>query len=704
MAPRQSARADARRRAKRAAAKRARPAAADRNRTQSAPRFASLPGVLSGVLPGVLAGLLLAAVALPASGAVLGSYYSPRLVAFYLLVLALPVVYLVAQLRRPSAISLDLLDFALLAFAAWQLVAAVAAPVALLGWFGAYNRIGGAFYWLALVVALLAVRRLLGDRKALEAFVWVSCVVIGLAVTIAILQALKVATPWPYRAIWFGRLPGTTGNPLNLAGLCLLGVWLGLLAASGALGRRTRIVAGVGALFCIVGLLLAVSRAADVAVAVAVLAVFVAAPRSRRRRVVALVVVAVIVLGGAALLYRPDHSGVGALSSRVSLSPTAQTYGLDATGDTRGSYWDIGLRAIAARPLLGYGPGGYLVAYRRFVSATTMQAQPLSGVTDPHSVPLLVADGSGLPGLALALACLALVAYLSLPRLRDELQAGRATGGVGWREGPLAPLACLVALLCFACVSPGDPAVLVPAVLMAGLAVGAPRAEGRFVVTLPPRWTAPLAWMGLAASLAALVVVLILGVQLLRADHAAELGVVSGNGGAATRAAQLMPAVDTYNLIAWNAQLQAAIAAGDDRQVAAAGAPYLQRGLTDDPSDPQLRVAEVRYDLMFARVQAAAAELRTGLRYSPTNSLLQGLLGYLAQTLAGDASQRATATQLADELAALPAKGADGWYWLSAAQAALGRSAAAAAALGEARRLAPELTASDYKQRILGQS
>jgi hypothetical protein len=138
--------------------------------------------------------------------------------------------------------------------------------------------------------------------------------------------------------------------------------------------------------------------------------------------------------------------------------------------------------------------------------------------------------------------------------------------------------------------------------------------------------------------------------------------------------------------------------------VAAAGAPYLQRGLTDDPSDPQLRVAEVRYDLMFARVQAAAAELRTGLRYSPTNSLLQGLLGYLAQTLAGDASQRATATQLADELAALPAKGADGWYWLSAAQAALSRSAAAAAALGEARRLAPELTASDYKQRILGQS
>jgi O-antigen ligase len=656
------------------------------------------------ILAGGFAGLLLAAVALPASGSVLGSYYSPRLVAFYLLVLALPIVYLVTQLRRPSALSLDLLDFALLAFAAWQLLAAAMAPTALLGWFGAYNRIGGAFYWLALVVVLLAARRLLCERKALEAFVWMSCAVVVVAVTVAVLQALKITTPWPYRAIWFGRLPGTTGNPLNLAGLCLLGVWLGLLAASGALGRRTRIVAGVGVLFSVVGLLLAVSRGADVAVVLAVLVVFVTVPRTRRRRVVALVLVALVVVGGLALLYRPGHAGVGALSSRVSLSPSAQTYGLDTTGDTRGSYWTISLQAIKARPLLGYGPGGYLVAYRRFVSAATMQAQPLSDVTDPHSVPLLIADGSGLPGLALALVCLALVASLSLPRLRSELRAGRTAGGAGWREGPLAPLACLAALLCFACVSPGDPAILVPVVLMAGLAVGAPRAEGRGVVTLPAGRAAPLLWLGLAASLAALGVVAVLGVQLLRADHAAELGVVSGDGNAATRAAQIMPAVDTYNLIAWNAHLQGAIAAGDDRQVAAGGAPYLQRGLADDPSNPQLRVALVRYNLMFSRVQAAADELHTGLRYSPTNALLQGLLGYLAQALAGQPSQRALAIQLADELAALPAKGADGWYWLSVAQTVLDRPAAAAAALEQARRLAPKLTPSAYRQRILGQS
>ena len=581
-------------------------------------------------------------------------------------------------------------------------MAAAAAPTALLGWFGAYNRIGGAFYWLALVVVLLAARRLLCERKALEAFVWVSCAVLVVAVTVAVFQALKVTTPWPYRAIWFGRLPGTTGNPLNLAGLCLLGTWLGLLAASGALGRRTRIAAAVGVLFCVVGLLLAVSRAADAAVVLAVLLVFATVPRTRRRRVVALVLVALIALGGVALLYRPGHSGIGALSSRVSLSPSAQTYGLDTTGDTRGSYWSIRLHAIESHPLLGYGPGGYLVAYRRFVSAPTMQAQPLSDVSDPHSVALLIADGSGLPGLALALACLALVACVARPRLRDELSAGRASGGAGWREGPLAPLACLVALVCFACVSPGDPAVLVPVVLMAGLAVGAPSSEGRFVVTLSTKRARPLLWLGLAASLVALVVVAVLGVQLLRADHAAELGVVSGNGSAATRAAQLMSAIDTYNLIAWNAHLQAAIAAGDDRQVAAAGAPYLQRGLSDDPTNPQLRVALVRYDLMFSRCKPPPTSC-AGPALQPHQSPPAGPARLPCPGPRRPGDQRALATQLTDELAALPAKGADGWYWLSVAQAALGRlrpRPPRSGRLADSHRAHP----SEYRQRIMGQS
>ena len=166
-----------------------------------------------------------------------------------------------------------------------------------------------------------------------------------------------------------------------------------------------------------------------------------------------------------------------------------------------------------------------------------------------------------------------------------------------------------------------------------------------------------------------------------------------------------MPAVDTYNLIAWNAHLQAAIAAGDDRQVAPAGAPYLQRGLTDDPSNPQLRVALVRYDLMFSRVQAAADELRTGLRSSPTNPLLQGLLGYLAQALAGQASP-ARSGHPAHRRACRAARQGRRRLVLAECRPVGARPARGRAPPRSARRADwPRSShASDYKQRILGQS
>jgi len=98
-----------------------------------------------------------------------------------------------------------------------------------------------------------------------------SCGVNRIAVLVALMQAIGVGTPWPYRAIWFGRVSGTTGNPLNLSGLCLLGVWLAVLAAAGALPRSRRIVAGVAALVAALGLILSVSRAADAGVVLAAL-------------------------------------------------------------------------------------------------------------------------------------------------------------------------------------------------------------------------------------------------------------------------------------------------------------------------------------------------------------------------------------------------------------------------------------------------
>jgi len=656
------------------------------------------------LVAGALAGLILAAASLPASGGVLAVYYSPRLLAFYPLVVAFFLLWLVVEPLGRDGLRLDSLDIALLAFALWQLVAAAAAPVATLAWFGAYNRVGGAVYWVALALIVFVCRRLVTGGTALVVFVWVVSSVVIVATCVAALQAAGLGTPWPYQDIWLGRVSGTTGNPVNLAGLCLVAVWLALLAAASTLPRSSRAVAGIAAAMAAGGIVLAVSRAAYVAVALATLLVVAAAIRGRRRRIAAAALAVAAVLAAAALLYHPGPSGAGSLAARVSLDPASQTYGLVSADDSRGTFWRVGLAALEARPLLGYGPGAYLVAYRRYVPAATMQAQPLSAVTDPHSLPLLVADGSGLPGLVLGLLCLVLVVASALPRLRGELGARHSPGSEGGEGSALAALACLAALLCLLAVSPGDPTALVPLALIAGLAAGAPRAGGRFAITVPARPALRWACRILAvATLAALAGALILGVQIVRADHAAKRGALGSDRVAAADAAALAPWVSTYSLIAWDADVRAAVAAGNDRRLAAAGAPAVERGLRYDPSDPMLRVAAVRYALMSGNLDRAARQLQIGLHFSPTNPLVEGLAGYVGQALADVPEGGTRGLALTEQLSRVAEKPADGWYWLSSALDAYGRHGAAGAALAEAHRLAPAFTPADYLARLRGQ-
>ncbi|MGA9762072.1 MAG: O-antigen ligase family protein [Gaiellaceae bacterium] len=621
---------------------------------------------------------------------------------FYPLVLALTFACLVTWLRRREPIRVDLLDLALLLFVIWQLIAAAAAPVGTLAWFGAYNRIGGAFLWLALGLLLFLGRRVFSEPRAVKALIWVVCGVICLSVGVATLQTLGVDTPWPYRELWYGRVIGTTGNPLNLAGLCLLGIWLASLMRSRTPSHRLRGVIVLAVVLSALGLVFSLSRAAYLGIALAAVLIGAMAIVARWWRVVVPVGTAIAILAGAALVFQSSSPSSGTHGRRLSLNP--RTTISAAVGDTRAAFWRIGLRATADRPLLGYGPGGYLVAYRRFVPAKRMQNRPLSGVTDPHSMPLLIADGSGLPGLGLALLCLAFAARLTWPRLKRDLGSLRAGERLEAGSSALGSSACTIALLGFLAISPTDPAALVPLALMVALSVGAPRIEDRFAIDLPHRTALRgTEIVAAAATSVALLISLFFGVQLLRADHSAKQATAAGGAATGERSAKLMPSVSTYNLIAWNANLRLAEAAGNDRDTAASGERFLRQGLKDDPSDPMLRVALVRYEFMFSDAQAAAGDIETGLHYNPTNPLLQGLLGYLAQALAHDPRSVQPARQLTDELSALEHKNADGWYWLSVAQAALNEKQAASRSLAEANRLAPGWGRAKYLKRIRGE-
>ena len=656
----------------------------------------------AALIAGVIAGLIVAAVGLAYADGALAAYYSPRVMLFYPLVVALLIVWIAAARPGLKDVELDVLDVALGAFVAVQLAAAAASSSGQLAWFGSYNRPGGTVLWVAVAVLVFAARRLLPSRAALAPFVWLISAVIALASAVSLAQALSIRTPWGFADIWAGRMAGTTGNPLDLAGLCLLAVWLGVMAATYPLRLPTRFAAALASAMGLLAIVLSVSRAAYIGLAAAVLFLIVVWVLSHRRRLVFMLLGLTVVVAAATIVYDPSDSGRGALAGRLSTDFSAATYGLSQPDVARGTFWNVAEDAIRARPWLGLGPGAYVVAYRRYVPAAVLRDAPLSSVTDSHSLPLLIATGSGLIGLGLASVVVVLVGRRAMPELRRAATAPSPDGSVV-NGVVVASAATSLALLAFLSLSPSDLTGLAAFALMLAMTAGPPDVSSRWTHRFRPLRPGRLAWTAsLLVAIAALGATAAAGIQLYRADAAAHHAVTNGDLREAKRASDLMPGVPVYDLLAWDMMVQSTASTEGGSDGVRRGRAYLERGLRADPTSPAVRVALARYHLTVREVDAALEQLRAGLDDNPSNPMLQGLLGFVAQALAKDPEREAQAVALTEEVRSLPAKSADGWYWLSVALEATGDRAGATAALAQARRLAPGLTATDYADRIRG--
>lgn len=91
---------------------------------------------------------------------------------------------------------------------------------------------------------------------------------------------------------------------------------------------------------------------------------------------------------GAAFLFRPLEMGqslVGMLGGRHTM-------------------WTVALRALATKPLLGFGPDGFVAGGTRVMTTAFAREAELfifrPGMTDPHSLPVWIAVSAGLIGLA----------------------------------------------------------------------------------------------------------------------------------------------------------------------------------------------------------------------------------------------------------------------------------------------------------------
>lgn len=326
------------------------------------------------------------------------------------------------------------LNLAVLAFVLACAAATLVAEDRYLALFGAQRRLGLTFIldlavlYLALAVALRERRQwaLIGGAVALSGAV---------AMAYAVLQAVGL-DPVPWTEDTSVRPPSTFGNPDKF------GHFLGasLMAAAGlalvrTIPRWVRVAAGAYAVAALGVSALVATRGTVVGVAVAIPALGIVALRlsglQPTRR-------AVVVLAGA---------GVGVLTLAVVLTLATPL------GDrVRGGFSDPGTRqrvfvaegAISAfreRPVLGWGPDNFGVAYPRHRPTRSVAEGGLVQQDSAHSLPLQTLATTGALG-AISLAAVALGTLVALWRalpMNPHLAAPLITGAVAyWAQSAVA--------------------------------------------------------------------------------------------------------------------------------------------------------------------------------------------------------------------------------------------------------------------------
>ena len=244
-----------------------------------------------------------------------------------------------------------------------------------------------------------------------ERAIWIACVANA---SIALLQQVFDLSSLSL-GLYSGRSAGLYGNPVYLAELLAGGLWLGLC-------RQRRWTATNIAGLVVIAAALAVSGSRW-AVGVALLAGIAVLVHLGWRRGLA---ATMLVVAGFALGAGLASAGIsGGGSTGIDRAGAAPASGIRPRLDT----WRSALPAIAERPIVGWGPNGFLAATssrRTLAIARTEGPDTLFG--DAHNVIVELAVAAGLPGLALFLGWLVL-AFGGTRRAELDARVSVALGG-----------------------------------------------------------------------------------------------------------------------------------------------------------------------------------------------------------------------------------------------------------------------------------
>ena len=283
-------------------------------------------------------------------------YVVPRNI-FFRVVIELGVGALVVAICF-SGKTLDLrgepIFWALLGFVAALLLSALFSPAAMHSLFGDFERMGGVWAWLHLLLFFLLLRTLRDEdwRWILNAALVVSLVVSGIAV---VEHAQLLARSGD------GSAPGsvaTIGNPGLLAAYLLLSIAIAAYLASTSV--RFRLLYIAAALFDTLGMISADNRSSLIALVIAVaLAASIYATLAANKRVRILVPsiaigFGVIVLGSALIVRKfPDSAfsihAPGVLQRLAKTNPGGRD-------ESRTMQWRAAIAGFKERPVLGWGP------------------------------------------------------------------------------------------------------------------------------------------------------------------------------------------------------------------------------------------------------------------------------------------------------------------------------------------------------------
>jgi O-antigen ligase len=336
-----------------------------------------------------------------------------------------------------------------------------ATPVAQL--FGRWPRYEGLVTLPAYVAALWTGARSVGPASAPFRYETVYAAIAAASVAVGVISILESTGLRPI-ASDLARPGSLLGNASDQG---VVGVMFCAILLVVALGRIDSEVSplrrwfpAVGSIFGAVTVVLSESRtalAALLVVCVIALIVVIAVFRSRRGGRIMIAALAVAMAGSVGLAF-----ALPAVRNRILGGGSL----LGVFGNDRGSLWQETARLIAAHPVLGVGPSGFIDALPSYTTPTWFATTGLGVTTDsPHSAILQAAVAGGIPLMLVTIALAVLVVVRGIRSVR------RANGTRAHRELVLASLLALVGFAIALSATFTSPATTILAAFLAGMVV-----------------------------------------------------------------------------------------------------------------------------------------------------------------------------------------------------------------------------------------